>query len=157
MNVEKIKNYLFNLYLRWRTQKALSKILLFSIVLLIPITFLLVMSHSTTGYVMLYSADQLNSDDLPKIKEILDSLKANYKVSENNLILVPFGEEQQLRMELATHGFPKPKQSKGYELFDSTTWIKGEKELQMLELRALKGQIEKDLAQCKCHLRYTAK
>src|ERR1700722_4001480 len=31
---------------------------------------------------------------------------------------------------------------KGFELFDSGTWIKGEKELQMLEMRALKGQLE---------------
>lgn len=35
---------------------------------------------------------------------------------------------------------------KGFELFDTNTWIKGEKELQVLEMRALKGQLEKDLA-----------
>jgi hypothetical protein len=34
---------------------------------------------------------------------------------------------------------------KGFELFDSGTWIKGEKELQMLELRALKGQLESEI------------
>ncbi len=37
-------------------------------------------------------------------------------------------------------------QAKGFELFDSNTWIKGEKELQVLEMRALKGQLERDLA-----------
>jgi flagellar M-ring protein FliF len=36
--------------------------------------------------------------------------------------------------------------SKGFELFDTNTWIKGEKELQVLEMRALKGQLEQDLA-----------
>ena len=35
--------------------------------------------------------------------------------------------------------------SKGFELFDSGTWIKGEKELQMLEMRALKGQLESEI------------
>lgn len=35
--------------------------------------------------------------------------------------------------------------SQGFELFDSPTWIKGEKELQVLEMRALKGELEKDL------------
>lgn len=35
---------------------------------------------------------------------------------------------------------------KGFELFDTNTWIKGDKELQVLEMRALKGQLEKDLA-----------
>lgn len=36
-------------------------------------------------------------------------------------------------------------EEKGYALFDANTWIKGEKELQVLEMRALKGQLEKDL------------
>lgn len=39
----------------------------------------------------------------------------------------------------------EPLNEKGFELFDNNTWFKGEKELQVLELRALKGQIEKDL------------
>lgn len=37
--------------------------------------------------------------------------------------------------------------NKGFELFDTNTWIKGEKELQVLEMRALKGQLERDLAE----------
>lgn len=52
-----------------------------------------------------------------------------------------------------THSTPKEKPApvvvqkeiRGFELFDSNTWIKGEKELQMLELRALKGQLEKEI------------
>lgn len=36
---------------------------------------------------------------------------------------------------------------KGFELFDTNTWIKGDKELQVLEMRALKGQLEKDIAE----------
>ncbi|MCC5832892.1 MAG: hypothetical protein JJU12_07615 [Chlamydiales bacterium] len=36
---------------------------------------------------------------------------------------------------------------KGFELFDTNTWIKGDKELQVLEMRALKGQLERDLTE----------
>lgn len=39
----------------------------------------------------------------------------------------------------------EPVYEKGFELFDNNTWFKGEKEIQILEIRALKGQIEKDL------------
>lgn len=44
-------------------------------------------------------------------------------------------------------GMQKQEQSRGFELFDTNTWIKGEKELQVLELRALKGQLEHDLTE----------
>lgn len=37
-------------------------------------------------------------------------------------------------------------EKKGFELFDSKTWIKGENELQILEMRALKGQLEKEIS-----------
>ncbi|MEZ5315182.1 MAG: hypothetical protein R3E91_03095 [Chlamydiales bacterium] len=36
---------------------------------------------------------------------------------------------------------------RGFELFDTNTWIKGDKELQVLEMRALKGQLERDLVE----------
>lgn len=38
------------------------------------------------------------------------------------------------------------KEKAGFELFDATTWIKGEKELEVLEMRALKEQLQKELA-----------
>lgn len=37
--------------------------------------------------------------------------------------------------------------AKGFELFDTTSWIKGERELQVLQMRALKGQLEKEITQ----------
>lgn len=49
--------------------------------------------------------------------------------------------------ENVTHTLCEVKDAvKGFELFDTNTWIKGEKELQVLEMRAIKGQLEKDLA-----------
>jgi flagellar M-ring protein FliF len=50
-------------------------------------------------------------------------------------------------MDLAAMGLPKMHNGKGFELFDSNTWIKGEKELQILEMRALKGQLERDISE----------
>lgn len=41
---------------------------------------------------------------------------------------------------------PKSEPAKGFELFDSNTWIKGDREVQVLEMRALKGQLERDLS-----------
>jgi flagellar M-ring protein FliF len=55
-------------------------------------------------------------------------------------------QAEQIRYDLAEAGIPKREKGKGFELFDTNTWIKGEKELQVLEMRALKGQLEKDLA-----------
>lgn len=43
-------------------------------------------------------------------------------------------------------GISKQQSGKGFELFDTNTWIKGERELQVLEMRALKGQLEKDIS-----------
>ncbi len=54
-------------------------------------------------------------------------------------------EEAQL-LDLAATNALRNDQRKGFELFDTNTWIKGDKELQVLEMRALKGQLEKDLA-----------
>lgn len=41
---------------------------------------------------------------------------------------------------------PLPPSNKGYELFDAHTWTKREKELHILEVRALIGQLEQDLS-----------
>lgn len=55
-----------------------------------------------------------------------------------------YGEETPPPIEAGTN-ITHQEVQKGFELFDSNTWIKGEKELQILEMRALKGQLEKDL------------
>ncbi len=54
------------------------------------------------------------------------------------------GEKNEAVVPIENGGEKEP--SKGFELFDTSTWIKGEKELQVLEWRALKGQLENDLA-----------
>jgi len=107
---------------------------------------LLIVSY-TSDYVVLYSPDRMQTMDINEIKNYLDEAEIPYRVADNKMLLVPKNREHQIRMELAFYGLPKMQPSKGYELFDTNTWIKGEKELQILELRALKGQLEHDIAQ----------
>jgi flagellar M-ring protein FliF len=147
MNFWNIKWYFNQAVQHWNQLKPLQKIILGSLLVLAPIlTMFLLLTGTSKNYVVLYSADQMQSTDIAKVKSHLDSMKVPYKVNENNLLLVPKEEEQQIRLELALYGLPKVSMDKGYELFDNTTWIKGEKELQILELRALKGQLEQDLS-----------
>lgn len=147
MNLTAIKEYLMEFLNRWAELKPLQKIAIGTALLMIPIVAsLIILATSTSTYVTLYSPDQLRSMDISKLKGYLDILKIPYKISDNNTLLVPKNDEEKLRMELALYGLPKMTTDKGYELFDSTTWIKGEKELQILELRAVMGQIEQDLA-----------
>ncbi len=109
-------------------------------------TVVLIMSNSM-NYVMLYSPERMQSIDIAQIKAYFESANIPYKISENKGIWIPKEKEHQVRAELAFNGLPKTQTKKGFELFDSSTWIKGEKELQVLELRALKGQLENDISQ----------
>lgn len=142
-----VKQYWASIPQRWNELRFFQKIFLASVVVLIAIlVFLGLTTTSSPNYVVLFSSEQMRNSDLAKVKSYLDSSKIPYKVNEQNLLLVPKADEQQIRMDLALYGLPKASTIKGYELFDSTTWIKGEKELQILELRALKGQLEQDIS-----------
>ncbi len=55
-------------------------------------------------------------------------------------------KNQAIEDQLLELGASNASERKGFELFDTNTWIKGEKELQVLEMRALKGQLETDIA-----------
>jgi flagellar biosynthesis/type III secretory pathway M-ring protein FliF/YscJ len=147
MNFETIKKFLKDIVNRWNALKLVQKIVIVSVAALIPSFIgLVIAAAASSNYVVLYSAEQMQNTDISKVKSYLDAMKIPYTVSENNLLFVPKSDEQQTRAELALYGLPKITSNKGYEIFDSTTWIKGEKELQILELRALKGQLEQDLS-----------
>lgn len=147
MDFSSLKLYFSSLIARWNDLKPLLKIGLASLIVLLPVLIFLAIAHNTsTTYTVLFSANQIRTTDLPKVKSYLDALKIPYKVNEDNLLLIPKSQEQQARLELASYGLPRNSSEKGFEIFDSTTWIKGEKELQVLELRALKGQLERDLS-----------
>lgn len=101
---------------------------------------------SQEEYVPLYAPDRGFAADLPEVSDYLESQNIHYRI-QNNAVMVPAKNVHQIRMDLAALNLPKNQSSKGYELFDSSAWIKGEKELQIAELRALKDQLEGDIAQ----------
>lgn len=138
---------MMNLWKKMKTSQKASIIILSS--LLFSFGAFLIFRGSETKYTPLFSSDRLFSNsDITEIKSHLDHLKIPYIVHGDNTILVPTNQVYRARLDLASSGFPKlPSENKGFELFDSGTWIKGEKELQVLELRALKGQLEKDISQ----------
>lgn len=115
---------------------VLSAIFLFSF---------LVVFNTSGRYAPLFIGAQIDSADMSDVLGYLDNKGIPY-VLKDKLIMVPYERANSLRMELAESGLPKPKHSQGFELFDSPTWIKGEKELQVMEMRALKGQLESDIS-----------
>lgn len=113
---------------------------------LFGVLFFLTFHSVQNSYVPLFSSERMQTVDIKEIKSYLDSANIPYQVQGNQLF-VPKDLEYKTRMEMALYGLPRAQSSKGFELFDNTTWIKGEKELQILEVRALIGQLEQDIAQ----------
>lgn len=146
MNLEFIKEAARQLLQVWRDIKTYQKftVVLIGLSLFGMLTFL-VINAASTRYKPLYPADRLTISDAAEIKSYLDSSRINYEIQGDTVILVPESNVHNLRMDLAAIGLPKKHRGKGFELFDSNTWIKGEKELQVLEMRALKGQLERDI------------
>jgi len=100
------------------------------------------------AYEMLYSNRHMNEIEKQQVCAYLDAAHIDYK-ERGGGILVPVKHVTHLKEELLHQGLGVQKidQGKGFELFDTNTWIKGEKELQVLEMRALKGQLEHDLTE----------
>lgn len=101
---------------------------------------------ASTRFAPLYPPGRLSMTDASDVKGYLDGAGTPYKIKGNSTILVAEQKIHSIRMDLAAVGIPKSNHGKGFELFDSNTWIKGEKELQVLEMRALKGQLERDIS-----------
>ena len=148
MNLEFFKDIGKQLARIWREIKTYQKftVILVGVLLVVMLAFLMFHAASTK-YASLYPAQRFSMSDAAEIKEYLDGARVPYKLRGDTLILVPENEVHRVRMDLAAVGLPKLHSGKGFELFDTNTWIKGEKELQILEMRALKGELERDIAQ----------
>ena len=148
MNLDFLKDIGNQLTTLWREIKTYQK---FSIIItalaLAGLIGFLSYNAASTRYTPLFPADRLHITDAAEVKSYLDGSRIPYKIKGDSLILVPVSSASKIRMDLAAVGLPKNNSSKGFELFDSNTWIKGEKELQILEMRALKGQLEKDISE----------
>ncbi len=148
MNLNFLKDLSNQLLLVWHGIKTYQK---FTVVLvgifLVGLVIFLMVGAASTRYVPLYSPERLVVADAADIKTFLDGARIPYKLKTDTLILVPETQVHRIRMDLASAGIPKIHTGKGFELFDTNTWIKGEKELQVLEMRALMGQLEQDICQ----------
>lgn len=131
----------------WQNLPAYQKSVFASGIILLAAVFSIFFYYQHETYAVLIPDESLKTVDLQEAKRYLDSNKIPYKTRGQSTILVPSSQLEHLRVDLLTHGMAKSQPGKGFELFDTNTWIKGEKELQILELRALKGQLERDLTQ----------
>jgi flagellar M-ring protein FliF len=114
-------------------------------VALIGVLCLVWFKSSATHWVPLTPGKTLLELELENIEACLLDAAIPYRVDPNNEVLVEKDQLAEARSKV-TNLHKGTVGVKGFELFDSNTWIKGEKELQVLEIRALKGQLEKDLA-----------
>lgn len=148
MNLDFLKEIGAQLLSIWREIKIYQKftVILVSLFLLGMLVFLIV-NASNVRYTALFPSDRLTISDAAEIKEYLDGSRISYQLQGDSLILVPQNVLHRVRMDLAAVGLPKLHSGKGFELFDTNTWIKGEKELQVLEMRALKGELERDITE----------
>lgn len=130
----------------WHDLKVIQKWTVVGILLFVGCALMALFVRSSSHYVPLYPASYLQTIDLSDMRRYLESASIPYKENGKKEFLVPEEDAEQIRMELLTGGMPKQEAGKGFELFDTNTWIKGDKELQVLEMRAIKGQLERDLA-----------
>lgn len=132
---------------KWHELELFPKIVLIASVFGIFALLITLISISTSSsYVPLFSGNRFEQTNLNETLSYLKESGIPF-IQKDNGILVPANRQQQIRTELATYKTPKVQRNKGFELFDNNTWIKGEKELQVLEVRALQGELEQDITQ----------
>ncbi|MFZ0565756.1 MAG: flagellar basal-body MS-ring/collar protein FliF [Chlamydiales bacterium] len=130
----------------WREISAFQKMAAMSVLLIVSLALgYLLLKPSSSTYIPLFPNARLQSSEISKIRAYLDRISVPFKEKKEKGILVSEEYVDQIRAELNASGLLDHDQGKGFELFDTNTWIKGDKELQVLEMRALKGQLEKDL------------
>ena len=138
-----MKQLFIQLLRMWQRATVMHKLIVSMILLSVAALFgFQFFGKSHSNEVLLYS--HITDLEEEEIKNYLDGLSIPYK--DRGGLYVQAELAERVRYELSSLGVGVQQKGKGFELFDTNTWIKGEKELQVLEMRALKGQLEKDLA-----------
>lgn len=102
------------------TTCILAAILIFSVV-----------SATSSGYTLLYPKDQLLPADAAEVRTFLDKHQIDYQIDGSTAILIPAESAPKVRMELSAAGLPKQHSNKGFDLFDSNSWIEGDKKIRL--------------------------
>jgi flagellar M-ring protein FliF len=132
----------------WKKTKIYQRfIAVFGMFFLFAIFVFLFFKATSDSYVPVFAEKDFSLTEAARVKQFLDESKIKYKIESDTAILVPDYEVHRIRMDLAAEGIPESDSGGGFELFDANTWIKGEKELQVLEMRALKGELERDISE----------
>lgn len=148
MNSNVLTTYLKEAVTVWKGLSRFQQISIVTVIIVIAILLgSLAVNVTSKEFVPLFPAERARTMDITDVENYLDNNQTPYRVGNDKVIYVPRDKANRIRLALSAYGLPKTEPSKGYELFDSNTWIKGEKELQVLELRAIKGQLEGDLRQ----------
>ncbi len=129
----------------WHELKGLQKTAFLAVLAatIIALSFVF-LKTSSPRYLPLFPNKSISISEMETVESLLLECDLQYKVDAEKGFLVAAKDFDRAMSGLGE--LHKPKGAKGFELFDTNTWIKGEKELQVLEMRALKGQLEKDLA-----------
>ncbi len=104
---------------------------------------LLIISSSTSDFVVLYSS--LSPEDAGRIVEYLKESGIKYKLSSGgSAVLAPSDRVYELRMELASKGFPQGAGA-GFELFDKTGFGATDFTQKVNYIRALQGELARTI------------
>ena len=130
----------------WRQMKGLHRGSSLAILLglLLALCFVL-LKTSSTHWVPLFPGKRFSASETEAIEVNLMGSAIPYRIDGDKGVLVASDKTAEAKVALGSVQ-KGAGANKGYELFDTNTWIKGEKELQVLEMRALKGQLERDLS-----------
>lgn len=127
----------------WKEMRPLPRVVVLAILLGVGVLLFYATLPSREGRYLPLSLPQAEP---ARVRHYLEENHIPFKEHPERGILLPEERVDSIRTQLTASGYTKQEPGKGFELFDSSTWIKGDKELQVLEMRALKGQIEQDLA-----------
>ncbi len=132
----------------WSELKPLQRLAIASLACFLGVAFSYLLLHSSSSsYVSLYPKGRLSAGDIEEVRAYMDAKQIEYQERAEGQLFVPEERVSKVRATLSQLGIPKHSSGKGFELFDSNTWIKGDKEIQVLQVRALKGQLQQDLAE----------
>jgi hypothetical protein len=132
---------LFSLFQKGKTKQKLLLLSMGALCIVIVATpFIMI------RYQPLFPNRSLSSNESKDVKEFLEKNGVRYRQKEEDQFFVATKDAAKLQSDIYEKKLLQQEGQAGFELFDTNTWIKGEKELQMLEMRALKGELEKDIA-----------
>lgn len=128
----------------WARLELTHKIVTLSVSGFFLFLFILIFFSSPT-YVLLFPEGSLQPTQKKEIITYLNRAKIPFKEKRGVGLLVDQKEASRARMELSTLNIAK-KGEESFDFLEKGSWLRGERELQLLEMKAIKHELEKDIA-----------